>query len=191
MKTKFLLHGGRLRLVDKRNDSYFRELTKGLADGDQVLFIGFARLVGADRQEVYEREKRLMQAQSSAYIDIIDATENDLPSQIKRAKAIHITGGETTDLIQAVRKVPNFISLLRGKVVGGSSAGACLFSTYYFESGSVHEGLGLFPIRLMAHYGNPEFGSAAKTLELLKQYPEDLELVTIEECAWIVREADI
>ncbi|MFT4532500.1 MAG: hypothetical protein ACI9T8_000523 [Candidatus Saccharimonadales bacterium] len=47
MKTTFLLHGERLRIQDERNDGYFKRLTRDLEDGDQVLFIGFAR-IGAE-----------------------------------------------------------------------------------------------------------------------------------------------
>ncbi len=193
MKTTFLLHGGRLRLSDERNDSYFRKLTEGLSDGDEVLFIGFARRDETDRNQVYEREKRFILAQAKCSIKVSNATYENLLDQIRRAKAIHITGGETDELVEDMQKYPSFVLSLRGKIVGGSSAGACLFSTYYYfdpEQG-VLKGLGTLPVKLMVHYGNPEFHSTDESLELLKALPQDLELVTIEECAWISREADL
>jgi peptidase E len=193
MKTTFLLHGGRLKLRDNRNDSYFRELTKNLSDGDEVLFIGFARRDEADRAIVYEREKQFILAQTNLDIKVVSATYNNLIDQIRRAKAIHITGGESPELVEDMQKYPDFIPSLIGKVVGGSSAGACLFSTFYFfnpERG-VLRGLGTLPIRLLVHYGSTEFHATDESLELLKSFPSDLELVTIEECAWIVREVDL
>lgn len=45
MKTTFLLHGGKLKYQDPRNDAYFQELTKDLKDGDAVLHIAFARAI--------------------------------------------------------------------------------------------------------------------------------------------------
>jgi peptidase E len=193
MKTKFLLHGGRLKLKDKRNDEYFRELTRDLDDGDKVLFVGFARRDEADRLEVYQREKRLILAQTTKDIKVINATYDNLIQQISSAGAIHITGGESPELIGDLRQYREFIKSLRGKVVGGSSAGACLFSTYYFFSDDkgVLEGLGTLPIRLRVHSDNPKFGAIKPSLELLETYPKELELVLLEECAWIAKEADL
>lgn len=193
MKTKFLLHGGKLKLKDKRNDTYFQELTKDLGDGDQVLFIGFARRDEKDRAKVYEREKSFLLAQTNKAIKVINATYDNLIEQIKAAKVIQITGGESPELIRDMQKYPDFVKALSGKVVGGSSAGVCLFSTYYFFSDErgVLKGLGTLPIRLRVHSDNPEFGTIESSLELLKKYPQDLELVLLEECAWVVKEMDV
>lgn len=190
MKTRFLLHGGRLKLKDQRNDSYFRELTKDLDDGDRVLYIGFARRDEQDRNEVYEREKGLILTQTDKKIEVVNATHEDLIQQIKSAKAIQITGGQSPELVKDIQDYPDFISSLAGKVVGGSSAGACLFSTYYFfnKKLGVLEGLGVLPIRLMVHLGKPEYDATEDSLELLKSYPENLELITLEECEWVIRE---
>jgi len=193
MKTKFLLHGGRLKLPDPRNDSYFRTLTQDLRDGDEVLCIGFARRSEAERREVFEREKKLFMRQTSSAINVVNATYEDLIGQVQVAKAIHITGGQTAELIEDIRQYPEFITALRGKTVGGSSAGACLFSKYCYSDASkkILEGLGLLPIRLLVHYGNPEFGGTEASVLLLEQYSHKLELVCIEECAWVERQVDL
>lgn len=189
--TKLILHGGRLKLKDERNDSYFRELTKGLEDSNILLWVGFARENEEDKQAAFEREKGLIMSQTKAKIKIIEATEHDFSTQIKQAKAIHITGGSSPKLIDVVNKHPDFIKQLHGKVVGGSSAGAALFSTYYWSGATlkrVNKGLGTLPIRLMVHYGNPEFGATEDTRKKLEKYPDDLELVLLEECEWRVFE---
>jgi peptidase E len=193
MKTTFLLHGGRLKLKDERNDSYFRELTKNLVDGDQVLFIGFARRDESDRAEVYEREKQFLLNQAKADIQFVNATYENFIEQVRSARTIHITGGQSPELIQDIQKYPDFIDAIRGKVVGGSSAGACLFSTYYFyeDNSGVLEGLGALPIRLRVHSDNPEFGNIEKSISLLNGYSSDLELVLIEECAWITKQIEL
>lgn len=187
MHTTFLLHGGRLKYADARNDAYFRELTKGLRDGDQVLFVGFARRDKQDRWEVYERERQYIVTQTSADIEVINATYEDFMAQLHAAKVVHITGGESPELVDDMKGYPDFIEALKGKVVGGSSAGACLFSTYYFFSGErgVLEGLGTLPLRLRVHSDNPEFGDIERSLQLLDEYPKELELVQLAECAWV------
>lgn len=193
MTTRFLLHGGRLKYKDKRNDSYFKELTKNLADDDQILFIGFARRDEADRAEVYEREKGFILAQTDTKIKVINATYDNLIEQIKSAKTIHITGGETPELVEDMRNYPDLIGALDGKLVGGSSAGACLFSTYYFydDETGILEGLGTLPIRLRVHSDNPEYGTIDTSITLLEEHPANLELIQLEECAWVEREVNL
>lgn len=193
MKTTLLLHGGRLKLKDSRNNSYFHELVKGLEDGDQVLFIGFARRDESDRKEVYEREKGFLLAQTDKSITVINATYENLIKQIRAAKVVHITGGESPELVKDLLKYPDFLPSLAGKLVGGSSAGACLFSKYYWygEENVVYEGLGVLPIRLVVHYGSSEYKAAEGDFEALRSVADDLELVTIEECAWVAREVEL
>ena len=180
-------------MKDSRNDTYFRKLTEGIIDGDKVVFIGFARRDEADRLEVYEREKGLILAQADKKIEVVNATYDRLLEQLAEAKAVHITGGESPELVDDMKQFPDFVKTLSGKVVGGSSAGACLFSTHYFfnDERGVLEGLGTLPIRLRVHSDNPEYGATKESIELLNTYPKDLELILIEECDWVLREIDL
>lgn len=189
MNTTFLLHGGRLRNKDVRNDQYFRELSKNLSDGDMLLHIPFARTL--DKQhKVFEKEKEWILAQTDKKINVAMATHEDFIQQINMANVIHITGGDCPKLVRYVQNYPDFVSSLKGKVVGGSSAGACLFATYYWTSDtmSVQEGLGVLPIALLVHYGSEEFHATDKELELLRPYAKGLELLTLEEAEWVIRE---
>lgn len=193
MKTRFLLHGGRVKLADERNDSFFRELVKDLGDGDIVLSIGFANRDDAGRLEYFERDKGLLLAQAKTKIQVVNATYDDLEDQIKAAKSIYITGGEAPELVHDVKKYPNFLKLLSGKLVAGTSAGACLFSSYYLNcpKSEIRPGLAVFPIRLAVHYGNPEFNSTDETVKLLEEFPHELELVRLQECEWIEKEIEL
>ena len=193
MKTRFLLHGGRVKLHDERNDSFFRELVKDLGDDDIVLSIGFANRDDTGRLEYFERDKGFLLAQAKTKIQVVNATYDEVESQIKAAKSVYITGGEAPELVNDIRRYPNFLELLSGKLVGGTSAGACLFSTYYLNcpKPEVREGLGVFPIRLAVHYGNPEFNSTDETLKLLGEYPKELELIQLQECEWIEKEIEL
>lgn len=193
MKTRFLLHGGRTRRQDKRNDSFFRELTRELDDGDAVLSIGFANRDEARRLEYFERDKGFLLAQTKANIKVVNATYEDFENQIRAAKSIYVTGGEAPELVKDIKKYPNFLTLISGKLVGGSSAGACLFSTYYLNcpKPEVQQGLGIFPIRLVVHYGSHEFNATDEVAKLLESYPSDLELLRLQECEWTERKADL
>lgn len=190
MQTTLLLHGGRTKLKSPHNDAYFRELVKDLADGDSILFIGFARTDETERLTTFEREKALMQAQTNKKIKVVYATHDNFMQQLRAAKAVQICGGEIPDLMADLGRYPDFLDALRGKTVGGSSAGACLFATYYSSCESdmhVGKGLGVLPIRLLVHAGSREFFATDEALEILKTYPSNLELVTIPECEWVRR----
>lgn len=192
MKTTFLLHGGRLINNDVRNDLYFQELTKDLANGDTLLHVAFAR-PKETWHEVLETERGWIMAQTDKKINVVMATHENFIEQIAQAEVIHITGGDSAELIQTMRQYPDFLSALRGKLIGGSSAGACLFSTYYW-SGSINqvaEGLGTFPICLLVHYGSEEFNCRDDALDKLKSYSQGLELLKLEEAEWIRKELDI
>ncbi len=184
MKTRFLLHGGRVKLSDERNDRFFRELVKDLADGDQVLSIGFAQRDETVRQKYFERDKGFLLAQTKADINVINATYDDFIEQIGASKSVYITGGDCPELVKNIQRYQDFDSLLRGKVIGGTSAGACLFAAYYLNlpEPEVMSGLSVFPIRLMVHYGNSEFNSTDKTLQVLQHAHPELELLRLREC---------
>jgi peptidase E len=187
--TDFLLHGGQLKIKNKNNDGNFQKLTQKLEDGDEVLFIGFARPNEKDRLEIFQRDSKLIKAQTSASIKVINATYENLISQISKVKAVHITGGEAPHLVKEISKYPDFINALSGKVVGGSSAGACLFSTVYFFNSElgILKGLATLPIKMMVHYGNPAYDATDESLKLLKNFDDNLELVVLKESEWVVR----
>jgi len=193
MKTKFILHGGRLRYDNPYNKSFFEEFTKDLEDGDKVLFVGFARRDLDERKEMYERDKGFILAHTDKNIIVENAEFDTLIQQTNEAKAIFVTGGNTDNLQADISSKPEFFEAIKGKVYAGSSAGALIAATYKFacSANEVQEGLGWLPIRLMVHYGNPEFNSTEETKMELEKYPADLELILLPECEWTVKEIEL
>lgn len=192
MKTTFLLHGGLLKNKDRRNDLYFQELTKDLADGDTLLHVAFAR-TPETQEDVFTNEKSWILAQTDKNINVIVATQDDFMQQIAQACTIHITGGDTAKLIQIIKQYPGFLPSLAGKLVGGSSAGACLFSTYYWSGSDnkVLEGLGTLPISLLVHYGSEEYNCRDDALEKLQANTDGLEILKLEEAEWVKKELEL
>lgn len=88
MKTKFILHGGRLKYDNQGNDSYFEEVLKVFDDGDKLLFIGWARRNEEARAEVYKREKGYFLSRTDKDVEVVYATYENLIDEIKNAKAI-------------------------------------------------------------------------------------------------------
>ncbi|MDC1205317.1 Type 1 glutamine amidotransferase-like domain-containing protein [Candidatus Pacebacteria bacterium] len=193
MKTKFILHGGMLKYDSPYNTSFFKEFTKDLQGGDKVLFIGFARRDLDSRQEVYERDKGFILAHTDKDVIVENAELETLVEQAKEAKAIFVTGGDTTGLQNDIASKPDFLEAIKGKVYAGSSAGAMITAKYKYacSDDEVQEGLGWLPIRLMVHYGNPEFSSTEETKKVIEKYDSSLELVLLPECEWQVKEIEL
>lgn len=172
---------------------FFNEFTKDLHDGDVILFIGFARTDEVERNKIYERDKGYILAHTDKDIIVENAELDSFVEQAKAAKAIFVTGGDTQSLQSVIASKPDFLDTIKGKLYAGTSAGAMITSTYKYActANEVQKGLGWLPIRLMVHYGNPEYNSTEETLRVLKQYSDDLELIALPECEWVVREVDL
>jgi peptidase E len=190
MKTKFILHGGMLSRGGPDNEAFFKEFTRDIKEGDTVLWVGFARKEGEERENTFTRDTGWIEEYSNKGLQYVNATLDELETQIQNATAIFVTGSSSEILIGAMKEFPNFASWIEGKIYAGSSAGACLTSTVYYHCShqKISEGIGLLPIRVMVHYGNSDFNATDETLAELKQHREDLELVVLPECEWIVKE---
>jgi len=193
MKTKFILHGGMLSRGGPDNELFFKEFTKDLKDGGNVLWIGFARKEGEERENTFVRDTGWIKEYSGKSLQYVSATLEALEAQIQNADAVFVTGGSSEILVKAIKEFPNFASWIEGKVYAGSSAGACLTSAIYYHCShqKISEGIGLLPIRVMVHYGNPDFNSTDETLAELKKHRDELELVVLPECEWVVKEIEL
>lgn len=200
MSATILLHGGRLRIVDSRNDEYFKRLTRDLSDGDKVLFVGFAQDDKAkkpgfyekeesSRQKYYERDKQYILAQTDKNITVVNATLENFKQELSESKSVHITGGNTALLTDTIKQYTHFIEMIQGKCVGGSSAGAMLFAARYWngEMNEVMSGLGTLPMALMCHYKSEEFNCTDAQLDILISASTGLELIALQECEWVER----
>jgi hypothetical protein len=43
----------------------------------------------------------------------------------------------------------------------------------------------------MVHYGNPDFNSTEESLLELKKHRDELELIVLPECEWVVKEIEL
>lgn len=90
-------------------------------------------------------------------------------------------GGKTIKLLETLRKVDDFGSLIQGKIVGGSSAGACVLSKYSFSGEGtnkvIKEGLGILPIKTFVHWSEEK----TEDLQKLEDYGEKLDIYKIPE----------
>ena len=190
MKTKIILHGGFTRDNNELNDSYYQEITKNLKNKDIILVVLFSRQP-EEYRELFKNETEKIKKSTDKNLSIILASENDFENQLEQSRAIIIRGGETDKLITTINKFPNFLKLIKGKVVGGSSAGAYLFAQYYNSASQkkVFKGLGILPIRVICHYKSKTHeGVGEEAIEMMDQYPKNFKLVILRDYEWKVFE---
>ncbi len=185
--TKYILHGGYTSVPVESNRNFFREIVKGLKENAQILIVYFARKE-IDYQESFRKDKaNLLKHASDKQLKLTIALKDKLIAQIRDSDVIWIRGGDTFKLLKTLRQYPDFQEVIKGKVVVGSSAGACVMTKYFFSSdvNAVFEGLGILPIALKCHYKGEEEG-----LKRLRERAKGLEMVLLKEYEYRVFEVD-
>jgi peptidase E len=186
--TKFILHGGFTRVDNELNAGYYHEITRSLAKDAKVLVIPFSR-DDKEYSDVLKLEtEKIQNSATNKQLDVQIASENNLIDQIKNSDAVVIRGGNTNKLLTALKKHPSFKDAIKDKTVAGSSAGAYVLSTYYHsaDSGKIHEGLKILPLRVICHFKSDQFNVTEKAIKAMDQYPNNLELLVLKDHEWKV-----
>lgn len=175
--TKFILHGGNTRVPHPSNREFFIEMTKGLLDGSKILLVLFSRDASEYDSLLEKFKKNIL---SNIEIDFVFdiANEENFIDQIKDSKLIYMKGGDTIKLLDALKQYPDFRDAIKGKIVAGSSAGAYVLSKYFYSRSEkeVVEGLGILPIRTLAHYDGDQ-----DIVDKLNEYSSEYELVLLKD----------
>ena len=186
--TKFILHGGFPRKEDGLNRSFYKELAKDLPEGGTVLLVYFAVRYDNTDEVLEEQSNAILRQAEGKQLYFVRATKEDFVSQLKKADGIYFHGGSTNNLLSVLREFPEIKSLIIGKTVAGSSAGAYAIASFgaSHSEDAMREGLGLAPLRVICHYESLELPPAPGAVALLKKTAPSLELVTLADCEWRV-----
>jgi len=119
-------------------------------------------------------------------LELASADPPELTAQLGRSQVVCLRGGTFGVVRQSTfAKLPNLGELLRGKVVAASSAGAYILARYCCTSqGTIAEGLGLVPCKVLAHYHD---GRAAD-LEALRRHGAELPVYALREDEYVTLE---
>lgn len=186
--TKFILHGGFARRDNELNHSFYEEFAKDMPDKGTILLVYFASRYD-DTSEVFrEQSDRLTSLGGGKKFIFKHATKENFLEQIESADAVYFHGGSTNKLLAILRTYPDLHSLIQGKTVGGSSAGAYALAKYGASHSEdvMREGLGLIPLRVICHYESPELPPAEEAVAVLRNTAQELELVLLKDCEWKV-----
>ncbi len=179
--TKFVLHGGATRKEDPSNKDFFNEMLKGF-DNPRILLVYFAKT--EDTWDELEKEDKVNFGDNGR---ISRATKEGFSEQVGEADVIYMRGGDTFLLLEELKKV-NFKELIKGKVVGGSSAGTYVLvkNFYNHDRDRLEEGLGILNKKALCHYSEDR----TPRLEELKKRGEKLDIIILKDCEFVVLEED-
>lgn len=184
--TKFILHGGYSDRENPNNDLFFEEILKDVPDNTSILLVYFAKEKEEWKQKYEIHKSAFLKAAGNKKLTFEVASEESFMDQIKSADVIYMHGGKTPKLLKVLQKFSDFAKTLVGKIIAGESAGAYALSTYYHSAsvGGAHKGLGVLPVKVICHYQSDKHLTNDDPIELMNEYPENLELVVLKDYEW-------
>ncbi|MBI5732882.1 Type 1 glutamine amidotransferase-like domain-containing protein [Candidatus Jorgensenbacteria bacterium] len=183
---RFILHGGYTIEKNEQNDAFYKELSKYVPDGGNILLVYFSRKDEEVNKFFEDDKNRILEQAKGKKLVLTPASEENFMEQVRHAHAVYFKGGSTEKLFAVLKRYPDFTKSIAGKVIAGDSAGAYVLAKYYYSvsSGKIGEGLGLLPVRVICHYESPRFKWKNDPVLLMKQYPDNLELIVFKDFEW-------
>ena len=184
--TKYILIGGYPYKALDGGITLCQEAIGGFSQPVKILICAFARHQ-KDWEKYYKKQKQFFTNNLPEIIlNFTLANESDFINQIKSTNLLYFGGGDTTDLINKLKRNPEWVKVLDGKTVMGSSAGADLLSTYNydFEHLKCADGFGLVPVKTIVHYQSKDYAPPIgwETIyKEIKKYKQDLPIWTLRE----------
>ncbi|MDP4038869.1 MAG: Type 1 glutamine amidotransferase-like domain-containing protein [bacterium] len=184
--TKYILIGGYSSKAKDGGKAFCEELVKGFTEPVKILICLFARPKDTWQDKFKEDNDFFTRHLANKKLEIVLAKADNFIEQVSWADAIYLRGGETERLAQALKESTDWTQQLTGKTLAGTSAGADIISKYYYDldNPKIRQGLGILPIKVIVHYKS-DYNSPnidwTKAFQQLKDYKEDLPLVTLRE----------
>lgn len=181
--TKFILHGGETSVENENNRNFFKEIVKDLSR-PHILIVYYAR-DKSDWPELLNGDaQRFKKANAEAIIELADEDIHTAIKQILTADVIYVRGGKTLKLYNKLKEIDSLKEVIKNKVVVGSSAGAFVLSKYFYSNDlkQMYEGLGILPVKVIAHYSK----ELESVYNKLIRFKEDLPIYSLRETEYKV-----
>jgi peptidase E len=187
--TKYILHGGYTSTHNELNRTFYEEIARDVPDRGTILLCYFASKDEDNSGRFKEDSERLKQQSQGKNFTFLLANEKDFIEQLKQSDALYLRGGSTPKLLAALSKHDGLKEMLEDKTIAGSSAGAYVigkFSAFHDDEsgGKVREGLGLLPLRVVAHYKSLDMPPNPEALSLLKETSPEMDMVLLRDFEW-------
>jgi peptidase E len=150
--TKFILQGGG-RISKVKLQKILAEIRQEITDRRvKILIIPFARKRSEWKKVYLKYCKRYSKLFIGNEVILASPETTLLRSQINSSDIIFVCGGNELLLKRYLKSIKP--KLFNNKVIVGVSAGANVFSSYYYSNdrNRIEKGLGILPIKTMCHY---------------------------------------
>jgi peptidase E len=170
--TKIILLGGG-DIVGNKKRYFFNEILEGLSKKKGmilVLVVPFARYKD-DWGKIFKKYSKKYNGLKIKKSFILASPNKEVfKKQVKKSNLIFLCGGGEEPLMEYLKDVK--LEDLNNKVVVGVSAGANVFSKYYYSNdrNKIGRGLGLLPIKTICHYNNKRLGRLKKLVKYGNKY---------------------
>jgi peptidase E len=185
--TKFILEGGYTDRAADGGLAFAQEFVKGFDQPVKILLCYFARTQDSWKSEFAEDKEFFKKLLPDIEMEFALADPERFRYQLTWANAVCIGGGNMEPLFDSLKQSSGWEKELDGKTVSGSSAGAYALSAYWYDiddAKSIHEGLGLVPVKCIAHYQSDYNAPNVDWKSVLAQteaFHPELETVTLRE----------
>lgn len=160
----YLLQGGKTSLPTDRNQQFFQKVAYLPSP---ILFIYYARYESEWETKFAEDSKKIKDLNSNVHCLLADKEVDTFLKQFDQAQTIFIAGGSTAVLKEKLEKIPELPALLKNKSIVGTSAGACVLSSYYVnDKQEICRGMSILPLKIFCHFDSTKLVA----LNQLKEY---------------------
>jgi peptidase E len=169
------IHGGSLRKLLNE----IKKLDSNHRNNPNVLIIPFARMK-SEWEKVFEKYKKRYSSLSTKDSFVLAiSNQSVLNKQIENSQIIFICGGSEVLLRRYLKSVS--FSSFENKVVVGVSAGANIFSRYYYSNdrNKIESGIFKLPVKTLCHFTDQQYEHVQK-LHIYKS-KESLPLIALKE----------
>jgi peptidase E len=188
--TTYILHGGKTSIDNEQNEKFFGQIAELVNKPEvTVLLCYFARQREKWSALIEKNSQSIKNNTQKKVTFLVAENPKDLLSKIDQADALYVAGGEAELIEPFYQELLGLKEKLRDKVYAGSSMGAFMAAQSYIlsadaqEANTIHEGLGLLPIKALCHWDlEPE---KEKKLQLLSSN-NDLPILVLNEFQSVV-----
>ena len=182
--TKFVLEGGHSAEHSEYDPALFVEMTREFDSPVRIAECLFSRPEG-EQEKAFANRREFYAKYIHTPFEVRLAMKDNFLEVLAWANTMYFRGGTTNLLTSAMREFPEWHTMLDGKVIVGSSAGANMLSRYYngLDEPGVRDGLGILPLKVMVHYRSnyvPGFDWEKAEQDMLNTAPE-LPLIRLRE----------
>ena len=179
---KIILIGGKIYKAEDGGESFCTELVKDLQNQKLKILL----CLFANPKELWEQKTEDTKNFFSKFIsnfELIIPEEGELIQKAGDCQIVYFLGGYVDLIIESLNNESGWKEMLQNKTVMGSSAGADILCRYFAvgKNGRLGEGFGLLPIKFIPHWKNNESVDWDTVYQSLKNYGEDLEVLTLSD----------